>query len=104
MPDYRQQNGQICETILTEHLLREGYYVMRPMAAHGPIDVVAYSEEGDIYLLDAKKDAKRVNPKRKTPTRIYRVVKKGAQEQLGVRIAYVDIDTRDVHIVPPLGE
>jgi hypothetical protein len=104
MPDYKQQNGQICEVILTEWLLREGYYVMRPMAAHGPIDVIACSEKGDIYLLDAKQDSKRVNPDRKKPSRIYRVVKKGAQRALGVRIAYVDIDSRDVQIVPPLSE
>ena len=101
MPDYRQQQGQICETILTEWLLRQGYYVLRPLAAQGPVDVAAISEAGDIYLFDAKKNATRVNPGRKTRTRIHRV-RSDIQNRLGVRMAYIDVDTREVHIVPEI--
>jgi hypothetical protein len=103
MPDYRRQQGQICEAILSEWLLRNNYWILRPYAGQGPVDVAAISEEGDIYLFDAKKDARRVNPGRKTRTRIHRV-RSDIQNRLGVRMAYVDVDTREVHIVPEIDE
>ena len=89
----RHTEGQICETILTEYLLRHDMYVYRPQAAFGPADVIAISKDGKIYMFDAKKDALRYVPDRKTSQRIYRV-----------RMAYVNIDTRGVHIVPPIEE
>ena len=101
MPDYRQQQGQICETILTEWLLREGYYVLRPLAGQGPVDCVAYNDDGQILLLDSKQDAMRTNPGRKVAARIHRVLSP-TQKLLGVRTAYVNIDTRDVHFVPAI--
>jgi hypothetical protein len=101
LPDFRQQQGQICETILTEYLLRQGYYVLRPLAGQGPVDCVAYNEDGLILLLDSKQDAARVNPGRKVAARIYRPLSP-VQKLLGVRTAYVDLITRDVHIVPPI--
>lgn len=103
MPDFRQQQGAICEHILTEYLLREGYFVMRPLSAQGPIDVIAYNENGDMYFLDAKQNATRIQSGRKTPQRIHRILTT-TQKLLNVRIAYIDIETRDVHIVPPFGE
>ncbi len=103
LPDYRQQQGQICETILTEWLLRQGYYVCRPLAAQGPVDCVAYNDDGQILLLDSKQDAKRVNPGRKIASRVYRPLS-AVQKLLGVRVAYIDLKTRDVHVVPPIDE
>ena len=85
------------------HLFRNNYWILRPYAGQGPVDVAAISEEGDIYLFDAKKDARRVNPGRNTRARIHRV-RSDIQKRLGVRIAYVDIDTRAVHIVPEIDE
>jgi hypothetical protein len=52
-------------------------------------------------LLDSKQDAKRVNPGRSKPARIYRPLT-AIQKRLGVRMAYIDIETRDVWIVPLL--
>mgnify|MGYP003132456663 CR=1 FL=1 len=101
LPDFRQQQGQICETILTEWLLRQGYYVCRPLAGQGPVDCVAYNDDGEILLLDAKQEARRVNPGRKNPARIHRPLT-ALQKSLGVRVAYIDLDTRDVHVVPPI--
>ena len=103
MPDFRQQQGQICETILTEWLLRQGYYVLRPLAGQGPVDCVAYNDDGEILLLDSKQDASRVNPGRKVAARIHRP-RSPLQKLLGVRTAYVDFETRDVHVVPPINE
>ena len=85
------------------HLFRNNYWILRPYAGQGPVDVAAISEAGDIYLFDAKKDARRVNPGRNTRARIHRV-RSDIQKRLGVRIAYVDIDTRAVHIVPEIDE
>jgi len=99
--DKRHTEGQICETILAEYLLRQDMYVFKPEATSCPVDVIAISKEGKIYLLDAKKDAERIWPGRKSKQRIYRALTP-FQKLLGVRMAYVNIDTRRVYIVPPL--
>ena len=99
--DKRHTEGQICETILAEYLLRQDMYVFKPEATSCPVDVIAISKKGTIYLFDAKKDAERIWPGRKSKQRIYRVLSP-FQKLLGVRMAYVDINTRNVHIVPPL--
>ena len=64
---------------------------------------MAYNEQRQLQLLDSKQDAKRVNPNRKTPTRIHRPLS-ALQKSLGVRMAYIDLDTRDVHVVPPINK
>tara|TARA_R100000005_G_C4993573_1_gene200590 strand:- start:830 stop:1174 length:345 start_codon:yes stop_codon:yes gene_type:complete len=102
--DFRQQEGRIAEAILTEHFLRLGYYVFVPLAAFGPMDLVIINPEtGEVVLLDAKKDKKRVKGwKGRSPNlRIHRL-RTSMQKKLGVRMAYVDIDDRTVHIVPSL--
>ena len=101
MPDLRQQQGQICETILCDYLLRRGFWIFRPPAAQGPVDVIAINEKAEMFLFDAKKESKRVNPGRNKSDRIYRG-RSDLQKLLGCRIAYVDIDTQDVYIVPPI--
>ena len=101
--DKRHTEGQICETILVEYLLRRDMYVFQPVSAHGPVDVIAISAEGEVYLFDAKKDAERYVPKRRKTHRLYRVLSP-LQKTLGVRMAYVDLQTRAVHIVPALPE
>ena len=105
--DKRHTEGQICETILAEYLLRQNMYVFKPEATSCPVDVIAISKKGTVYLFDAKKDATRAGAgrhsirKRKNEQRIYRVLTP-FQKLLGVRMAYVNINTRNVHIVPPL--
>jgi len=75
--------------------------VCRPLSAQGPGDCVADNDDGEILLLDAKQEARRVNPGRKIPTRVHRPLT-ALQKTLGVRVAYIDLDTRDVHVVPPI--
>jgi len=108
--DRRHIEGQICETILTEYLLHREFYVFRPQASFGPVDVIAISgKTGKVYLFDAKKDYLRYfkvkNAKGRGikygPHRIHRV-RSEEQKVLGVRIAYVNIDTHEVHIVPTI--
>ena len=97
-----QFHGRICETILTEYFLRLNYYVYTPLAANGPIDLIAvHKVTHKIVLLDAKKDRIRQQKNRRSPSRIHRK-RTDVQKKLGVRIAYVNIDTRAVHIVPPI--
>jgi hypothetical protein len=101
--DKRHTEGQICEVILSEYLLRQNMWVYRPQAAFGPADVIAVTKDGDIHLFDAKKDNTRFVPERRRHHRIHRVLSE-TQKLLGVRMAYVDVETREVHIVPPLEE
>tara|TARA_R110000824_G_scaffold11224_1_gene48608 strand:+ start:1202 stop:1513 length:312 start_codon:yes stop_codon:yes gene_type:complete len=103
LPDSRQQLGQVCEAILTEYMLRLGYFVYRPLAHQGPADLICVNEAGNIILLDSKSDKKRINPGRKKATRIYRP-RSDVQKRLDVHIAYVDAKTRAVHITPRLGQ
>jgi len=73
------------------------------LSGTGPVDVVAYNDDGAVYFLDAKQDAIRTTKGRKNPHRIHRPLS-ATQRLLNVRVAYVNIDTGEVHIVPPLEE
>lgn len=96
--------GLISETILTEYFLRRKFYVFKPTAAFGPIDLVVISSEtGKIYTLDAKTESFRKLKGRSKKYRISRVLSK-EQKKIGVRIAYVNMDTRKINIVPPIPE
>ena len=96
--------GLISETILAEYFLRHRFYVFRPISAFGPVDLVAISSEtGNIYTLDAKTESFRKLKGRSKKYRISRVLSK-EQKKMGVRIAYVNIDTREINIVPPIPE
>ena len=53
-------------------MLNLGFYVLRPMAAHGPIDICAYDNLGNYFFLDAKMDSRRRLPGRIKKNRIYR--------------------------------
>tara|TARA_R110000824_G_C15058404_1_gene662140 strand:- start:387 stop:734 length:348 start_codon:yes stop_codon:yes gene_type:complete len=97
----RHTTGDVCEAILTEYLLRRGWFVLRPITAHGPVDVAAITPEGDMYLFDSKNDRKRINLGRKKADRIYRI-RTNLQKKLGVRIAYVDMEKREIWIVPAI--
>ncbi|MDA0228767.1 MAG: hypothetical protein O3B21_01125 [Proteobacteria bacterium] len=50
-----------------------------------------------------RKIRKRILPGRSEPSRIHRPLSK-EQRALGVRVAYVDMESRTVHIVPPLDD
>lgn len=93
--------GQVCETLLCEWLTRRGYYVFLPRMLSGPADVVAIKDDGTILLFDSKREAERTNPNRSKPCRIYRK-RSDVQKKLGVRMAYVNPDTREIHVLPAL--
>ena len=98
----RQQLGVLCEAILREHLIRNGYFVYTPIGQQGPADLIAInSKTGKVVLFDAKTDRKRVNPGRTNPARIHRK-RTALQKKMGVRLAYVDEEKRTIWITPPL--
>lgn len=98
----RQQLGVLCEAILREHLIRNGYFVYTPIGQQGPADLIAInSKTGKVVLFDAKTDRKRVNPGRTNPARIHRK-RTALQKKMGVRLAYVDEEKRTIWIKPPL--
>jgi len=96
----KHRDGKICELILEEYLFRKGWWVFKPIAETSPADFIALSPSGDIFLFDAKKDSQRKNPNRKK-CRIYRP-RSDVQKMFNVRMAYVNLDTRAVVIVPRL--
>ena len=96
--------GQISETILTEYFLRHKFYVFKPIAAFGPIDLVVISSiTGKTYAVDAKTESFRKLKGRSGKYRISRTLSE-EQRKMGVRIAYVNMDTRKINIKPPIPE
>ena len=67
------------------------------MQAHQPCDIVAVHPNGEILLIDVKKEGKRVIQSRQTATRIHRSLS-DEQKALGVRLCYVDIDTGEIDL------
>lgn len=98
----KQQIGVLCEAILREHLIRNGYFVFTPIGQQGPVDLIAIDgKTGEVVLFDSKADRKRVNPGRKNPDRIHRK-RTALQKKMGVHLAYVDEEERTIYINPPL--
>jgi hypothetical protein len=50
-------------------------------------------------FFDVKQQPRRINTGRKNPDRVYRT-RRDLQKLLGVGLAYVDIDSREVYIQP----
>ena len=64
--------------------------------SHSPIDLIIVNKDGPI-LIQAKKNAVRVNPGRKSSARINRM-RSQLQKDLGVQFVYVNLDTREVFV------
>lgn len=97
----KHRHGKICELILNQYLYERGFWVFNPIGEPCPADCIAMSPLGDIFLFDAKKEARRTNPGRKNTSIVYRK-RSALQKRLGIRMAYINIDTRAVTIVPKL--
>lgn len=94
--DQRHTDGATAEAILVEWLTRRGWYVFLPFRGNCPVDVVAINERGEMMLLDSKKDVRR----RGGPQSEMRISRgrTETQKRLGVRLAYVNVATREVLI------
>ena len=96
--DPRHQIGSLAEAIAVEILTRNGFYVFVPFRKTGPVDIYAIHPDGRELKLDVKTDRSRKPAgRRKNPSRIHRS-KTDMQKQLGVMMAYVDVDKRALHI------
>ena len=101
MPFVKHQKGTRSELIVAAHMVDLGFFVFSPVVhQQGPIDIVAIDSNGRVFLIDAKTDGGRVNPKGLASTRIHRV-RTPTQKEMNVRIAYVAEDNA-VHFVPAL--
>jgi Holliday junction resolvase-like predicted endonuclease len=99
VPEITHQRGTRSELIAAAHLVNMGYYVFSPVVhQQGPIDIIAVNKKGDIFLIDAKTDSKRLNPNRNIPNRIYRT-RSQLQKDLNVILAYVNKDN-EITFVP----
>ena len=95
----RRRIGALCEAIATEHFFNLGYYVFHPWFGIGPVDLICVkATPPEILLLDIKADNARVQKGRNYATRISRVLT-AHQRRLGVRLCYVNPETRVVHLV-----
>ena len=100
---YTHVLGTRCETILRLFLVEKGFYVFAPLMAQGPVDVVAISPDGEVYLFDSKADRFRDAADRPVPHRIHRK-RSALQKKLNVRMAYINPETRSIWLVPPMGD
>ena len=95
----KRRIGAVCETIATEHFFSLGYFVLHPWFGIGPVDLICLkSNPPEILLLAVKAAAARLQKGRNFPTRISRTLT-AHQRRLGVRIWYVNPQTRSVHLV-----
>jgi hypothetical protein len=94
--DQRHIDGDLCELLVAEHFVREGYFIFMASQGSSPIDLIAVNEHG-VRLLQVKKDSERVSPGRLKASRIHRG-RTDLQKQLGVEMVYVNLDTRVVTV------
>lgn len=91
----KRRLGAICEAIATEHFFRAGYFVLHPWFGVGPVDLICIKTNPvEVLFLDVKAEARRETD----GTRIHRVLTPH-QRRLGVRLCYVNPETRQVHLV-----
>ena len=96
--DPRHLIGALAEIMAAEILTRNGFYVFVPLRKTGPVDLFAIHPDGRELKLDIKTDRSRKPAgNRKKPTRIHRA-RTDTQKELGVIMAYVDIEKRTLHI------
>jgi len=93
-PNYRNVEGKRCEIIAIDWLLSQGCYTYTPTMEQGPVDIVALSPKGECLFFDVKKASRREDG-----SIISRTLKE-KQKRLGVRLLYVDVETKECHLYP----
>ena len=102
MLDTRNGFGKRCELIAAEWLLSQNCYVYSPFVEQGPVDLIALAPGHQWFLFDVKKLEKIIfftNHKRKDGSIISRTLT-SRQLSLGIRLLYVDIETKRVELHP----
>ena len=92
MPHSKHIKGDRAELIAAEFFISLGYSVFRNMSQHGPIDLVLVDDDPkDVTLIDVKA----ISLRTKNGYKVNRVPTK-EQKQLGVKLIFIDLDTREV--------
>ncbi len=92
-PAHTHATGVRSEIIACLWLLKQGFLVFRPITGVGPIDIVAVSKKGRVYLFDVKSITKRKNGRGEVDRPLTAV-----QKALGVEILYVNTETGAVSV------
>jgi len=98
MPHSKHIKGDRAELIAAEFFISLGYLVCRNLSQHGPVDLVLIDEEDptEIILIDVKA----ISLRTKNGYKVNRVPNK-KQKDLGVKLIFVDLDTKEVLDVMP---
>ena len=86
--------GNRAELIAAEYFMNLGYSVHRNMSSHGPVDMVLIDEDsmGEVTLINVKALSLRA----KNGWKVNRVPTK-KQQELGVELVFVNLDTKEVY-------
>jgi len=96
--DPRHVDGDVAEAIAVKELLSQGFYVFRNIQTSSPIDLVAVSPGGEIYLLDVKKIGYR---KKEGWGPVINRARTQEQKFLDVWFCYVDLEKQTIEIREP---
>lgn len=88
-------DGKRGELLAADWLMSHGCYVFQPVTEQSPIDLIALAPNGEFFYFDVKKVARR----KKDNTAISRTLT-DTQRKLGVRLLYVCLDSKEVHLYP----
>ena len=83
--------GDQAELIAQEFFIKKGFYVFKNISQHGPADMVVLDKDGYTILVDIKA----VSLRSKNGWKVNRAPSK-EQDELGIEIMYVNLDTREV--------
>jgi hypothetical protein len=87
-------DGKRAELLAAEWLMSQGCYAFAPTTEQSPIDLIALTQDGRFLYFDVKKLAYRQNG-----TVISRKLT-DKQRKLGVRLLYVDLESRNCALYP----
>jgi hypothetical protein len=93
-PNQKNADGKRSELLASDWLFAQGCHVYMHVLEQGPIDIIALSPKGEILLFDVKTVSRREDG-----TIISRTLKQ-KQQDLGVRLLYVDLVTHECHLYP----
>jgi len=93
-PAHQVRDGKRSELIAAAWLMSQNCYVYTPFIEQGPIDLIALTPKGDLFLFDVKTVGRR-----KGGSIISRQLKPD-QLKLGVRLLYVDLETGTCALYP----
>ena len=93
-PDHKARDGKRSELIAASWLISQNCYVYAPFIEQGPVDLIALVPTGEVFLFDVKTVGRRKNGS------IISRLLTDVQRKLGVRLLYVDLETKMCALYP----